>query len=738
MATKFLLLARATIDSVKELTSGDSNQQQEQQRLKLNKLQCKFVAEKLAAQTEDILNALELMFAGGDSAAAGSLEQRYEEALKEVYRVVTDALSLIKDSCGEKWLLVAIRQRAGNNLEDFAKVLYEIEWCTSILCSIYVPRNTSTSSGRQTVIFEPEGCNGKLSAFDLFKLERSSNQDRESLRSDLEHLRQGHVCDSSREVCLRLQNDECIAAQLLEKLDKWPANSLTDDPVSTVENLAAAVPSLWKVDPRNLKKGKKLGKGGFGKVYETEWLTEKYAKKIFRSVENESFKRESDILARFCHPNAVRTVCWSEDKEADNFSLVMDLMTEDLYKFLHRVPTPALSIPAAVNLMLQVAEALKYLHGKGPRGLVHRDLKSLNILVRPLADAPELKYEGGYLNPKVADFGEAKIKTLISNFERKFTTQTQNVGTSRWMAPEVFKIGQDADIDHESASEHPHFNPSKADVYSFAIVCFELLTREEPYKGVTMASLPTQITKHGLRPQLPESCPTRLAFLIQSCWKSEPGERPNFREICRELRYIKGLLLRGDEVQLQKVDPHPFSMELVQIQGPWETTKTARGYAFFDRTTGGITGLKLRFSPTHKAVWRLTVDYDIPGQLPAQFVHGSMSDPRAVETKVTFDYPSEYLEQIQGSYGVTPALIYYEGDYMVNMSSDTTVGPNNHHTVIASLTFKTNIRTYGPFGATGDTTFKTDVGKILGFFGRSGACVDSIGVFVARHAVVHS
>jgi hypothetical protein len=59
MATKFLLLARAAIDSVKQLTSGDSNQQQEQQRLKLNKLQCKFVAEKLAAQTQDILNALE-------------------------------------------------------------------------------------------------------------------------------------------------------------------------------------------------------------------------------------------------------------------------------------------------------------------------------------------------------------------------------------------------------------------------------------------------------------------------------------------------------------------------------------------------------------------------------------------------------------------------------------------------------------------------------------------------------
>jgi serine/threonine protein kinase len=135
---------------------------------------------------------------------------------------------------------------------------------------------------------------------------------------------------------------------------------------------------------------------------------------------------------------------------------------------------------------------------------------------------------------------------LISNFERRFTTQTQDIGTRNWMAPEVFKITQDAYIDHESPPEHARFNPSKADVYSFGLVCFELLTREVPYVGVEPASLPTQITKHGLRPQLPESCPGRLAILIQSCWKSEPRERPNFREICREMRYIKGLLLRGN------------------------------------------------------------------------------------------------------------------------------------------------------------------------------------------------
>ncbi len=117
----------------------------------------------------------------------------------------------------------------------------------------------------------------------------------------------------------------------------------------------------------------------------------------------------------------------------------------------------------------------------------------------------------------------------------------------------------------------------------------------------------------------------------------------------------------------------------------------------------------------------------------------SMRSNSTFVCQVVFDYPSEYLEQIQGSYGVTPALISFaEGDHRLNMSSNTTVGPENHFTVIASLTFKTNIRTYGPFGATGDTTFKSDVGKILGFFGKTGFCLDCIGVFMARHATVHS
>jgi hypothetical protein len=74
-----------------------------------------------------------------------------------------------------------------------------------------------------------------------------------------------------------------------------------------------------------------------------------------------------------------------------------------------------------------------------------------------------------------------------------------------------------------------------------------------------------------------------------------------------------------------------------QIQGPWGGTG---GNNFFDPPTGGITGLKIRFSPTHKAVWCLTVEYNIPGQSPTQSCHGSSSDSstdlQEVETRVNF------------------------------------------------------------------------------------------------------
>ncbi|CAM6018338.1 unnamed protein product [Sphagnum balticum] len=350
MAPNFLLLTEQTIDSAESLTSG-----QDEQLFKLNKRQCKCVAQKLS-ESREVLRV-------SKSAVGESVVCNCEAALKELYRVATDALSLIKDCRREPWLKAAITQRSS---EDFAEACYDLQWPTA-LGADPITRNSPSS--------------------------------------------------------------------------------------------------LLQVDPQDLPQGKRLGGGGFGDVYQTEWLGESYAKKVFRAASGGSFKAEAEILAVLCHPHVVRTVCWSQllQKKPD-YSLVMDLMEEDLFDFLHSdddsndVAAVPLSTDAAVDLMLETARGLRYLHSKS---IVHRDVKSKNILVKPLIDVPELEYKEGYLTVKLTDFGTSRIKNSIT----RRSHLTSNVGTTNWMAPEVFHI-QEEWMYTGAAQSSPIAHPHKADVWS--------------------------------------------------------------------------------------------------------------------------------------------------------------------------------------------------------------------------------------------------------------------------------
>jgi serine/threonine protein kinase len=574
MAPNFLDLAKEAIVEALDLTSREK-----EQLLKLNKLQCKCVAQKLS-ETREVLQSVESVEAGSST----DVFERCEAALKqELYRVVTDALSLIKECCGEQWLRAAIRQRSDKSSEDFAEICYDLHWLTSLLCI-----SLQTAASSQDVILAPEDCDGRLGALDVFKLETAAKQDREDLRSNLDLLREGHVCEAS---CARSQPEKCIAARFLRRLVHWQT-AIAADP------LTRKIPSsFWRVPPQDLPEVRSIGRGTFGEVYETNWLGEQYAKKVVREARLETFKTEFEILAGLCHPHVVRTVCWAKEEKQD-YSLVMDLMQEDLDHFLNPRPAhagsnhsdagfidssddnwirsndpddndnwirsndpddddvsasiaaaavpsstpeaavvPPLSVTAAVDLMLQVARGLKYLHSKR---IVHRDVKSSNILVKALTGVPELAYKEGYLSAKLADFGTSKTKISSTRFSK----QTSNIGTTLWMAPEVYSTDSGAVV----PGPQPPAYPFKADVYSFAVVCYEILTRKPPFEGEEMYVLRQRIKVDRLRPELPERCPTRLASLIQRCWKHNPRERPDFPEICRELRYIKGLLLLGTKL----------------------------------------------------------------------------------------------------------------------------------------------------------------------------------------------
>ncbi|KAL5703687.1 non-specific serine/threonine protein kinase [Ranunculus cassubicifolius] len=99
---------------------------------------------------------------------------------------------------------------------------------------------------------------------------------------------------------------------------------------------------------------------------------------------------------------------------------------------------------------------------------------------------------------------------------------TAETGTYKWVAPEV--------INHQPYDR-------KADVFSFAIVLWELTTAKVPYDTLTPLQAALGV-RQGLRPDLPENVHPKILDLMQRCWEALPMDRPSFLEIRVELEEL--------------------------------------------------------------------------------------------------------------------------------------------------------------------------------------------------------
>uniref|UniRef100_A0A8D0H1H9 mitogen-activated protein kinase kinase kinase n=1 Tax=Sphenodon punctatus TaxID=8508 RepID=A0A8D0H1H9_SPHPU len=185
-----------------------------------------------------------------------------------------------------------------------------------------------------------------------------------------------------------------------------------------------------EADFRDLRLEEVIGVGGFGKVYRGSWRGELVAVKAARqdpdediSTTGESVRQEARLFSMLCHPNIItlKAVCLQEP----NLCLVMEYAAGGpLSRALagRRIPPHIL-----VNWAVQIARGMLYLHGEAIVPVIHRDLKSNNILLAQPVEDDDVR--GKTL--KITDFGLAR--------EWHKTTKMSAAGTYAWMAPEVIK-----------------------------------------------------------------------------------------------------------------------------------------------------------------------------------------------------------------------------------------------------------------------------------------------------------
>ena len=322
------------------------------------------------------------------------------------------------------------------------------------------------------------------------------------------------------------------------------------------------------VNRSELTVGKIMGKGAFSEVHEVCLTNDprrrRYAMKHLKMKlmsQPDNFRLaaaelavEAHMLASFDHPNILKIQGWAANGVAsfvegahDSFFLLLDCLDETLDQrilkwqhdedFLtqHRAPPTCLMdvwrqtladdvgstcscnstdvITAEKNqihleklkVLAEIAAALSYLHD---RGVIFRDLKPNNI---------------GLLNGRVQifDFGlsrELPGCDLTEPFE-----MSGKVGTLRYMAVEV--------------ASHQRYNVS-ADVYSWAMVCYETITCKKPFAGWTREMHQDLVCHQGMRPDI-QCVPSTLKPLLNACWDQNPHARPTMAQAHQQILYLE-------------------------------------------------------------------------------------------------------------------------------------------------------------------------------------------------------
>lgn len=288
------------------------------------------------------------------------------------------------------------------------------------------------------------------------------------------------------------------------------------------KSMRQVLAGVQRVAVDELRIDRRIGRGSFGEVFHAHWggteiAVKKLPKHMLASAKFlEDFAQEITIMAKLRHPNVIQFLGVATDK-VSLYMLTEYMPRGSLYDVIHdpeqgtrvcaapRASDPsiaALPLELIMSLMLDTARGMTYLH---KINIVHRDLKSHNLLVDQ------------HFVIRICDFGLSRL------FEESQSTMTA-CGTPCWTAPEVLR--------------NEHYTP-KADVYSFAVVLWECLAREDPFAGMPPFHVVFAVGTKGARPDVLFD-PSPLSQLMVRCWAEAPEERPSFLDIVHDLNAMLG------------------------------------------------------------------------------------------------------------------------------------------------------------------------------------------------------
>jgi len=463
----------------------------------LNRYQCEYIIEELQVTINVIKEIL-------SSLPPSNFKINLEELIGHaLYRVVLKVKDLVETCCCQEWWLVVLFIM--DNEAIFVDILIDLKCCFDAI-SLFDDTN------------ETHGNVGPNLDFEL-KIKNKMEEDQKKIGEKLDRF----VSKRSRKWGFIKRNNR-LQQKLIEQLiarmhlikTKQHDNGLSD---------------IFQVDERSLICVTSCGEGSFASVSKGTWLGMKCAKKTFNyRIENSNdlktfidtegvFKQEVNTLAKLNHPNIIKFLGYGTTMEKRKRFIVMELMERNLSEMIDELSNGGNHVPftyaEAIDVMMQVAKAMCYLH---EQGIIHRDLKPENVLVN--SSNVEPLGIGKCMYVKVADFGLSKVNFNPSN---PSMLSKEKVGTTIYRAPEMDSIGA--------------IQSYKADVYSFGIMCSKILSGQCPFEGIQKCELQDKV-KGGLRPYMPINF-IGLVSLINECWNWDAHKRPGFPEIYERLKKLK-------------------------------------------------------------------------------------------------------------------------------------------------------------------------------------------------------